>query len=101
MIVLVGLCSIPRIVIKHVLAAARDEIYKVLDLHTFSQLLTCFNSIGKRNAFMHILDVVLVHTRLCNFMTRTLALVKVWFVNMLCVLYMFIHFHWFSSARLH
>ena len=35
-IVFVGLRSIPRIIIKHVLAAARDEICKVLDLHTFS-----------------------------------------------------------------
>ena len=89
MFVLVGLRSILRIIIKHFLAAARDEIYKVLHLHTFSQLLTCFNSIGKRNMFMHILDVVLVHTRLCNFMKRTLALVKVWFVNML---FFFVHF---------
>ena len=83
MIVFVCLRSIPRIIIKHVLAAAWDEIYKVLDLHTFSQLLTRFNSIGKRNGFMHILDVVLVHKPLCNFMKRTLAMVKVWFINML------------------
>ena len=83
MIVVVCLRSIPRIIIKHVLAAAWDEIYKVLELHTFSQLLTRFNFIGKRNGCMHILDVLLVHKRLCNFMRRTLALVKVWFINML------------------
>ena len=85
MIVFVCLRSIPRIIIKHVLAAAWDEIYKVLDLHTFSQLLTRLHFIGKRNGFMHILDVVLVHKRLCNFMKRTLALVQVWFINMLCL----------------
>ena len=39
---------------------------------------------------MHVLDVVLVHKCLCNSMTRTLALVKLWFINMLCVL---IHFY--------
>ena len=61
MIVFGGLRSIPRIIIKHVRAVARDEIYKVLDLQTSSRLLTCFNSIGKRNGFMQILDVVLVH----------------------------------------
>ena len=61
MFVFVCLRSIARIIIKHVLAAAWDEIYKVLDLHTFSQLLRRFNFIGKRNGFMHILDVVLVH----------------------------------------
>ena len=41
---------------------------------------------------MHILDAVLVHNSLCNFMKRTLALVKVCFINMLCFLYMFIRF---------
>jgi hypothetical protein len=41
---------------------------------------------------MHILDVVLVHESLCNFMKHTLALVKVWFINMLWFLYMFIRF---------
>ena len=83
MIAFVGLRSIPRIIIEHVLAAARDEIYKVLDSQTCSQLLTCFNSIGKRNGCMQMLDVVLVHERLCNFMKRTWALVKVWFINIL------------------
>ena len=83
MIVFGGLRSIPRVIINHFLAVARDEIYKVLDLHTFSQFLTCFNSIGQRNGFMHLLDVVLVHNSLCNFMKRTFALVKVWFINML------------------
>ena len=34
MFVVVGLRSIPRIMIKHVLAVARDEICKVVDLHT-------------------------------------------------------------------
>ena len=83
MIVFVGLRSIPRIIIKHVLAAARDEVYKVLYLHTSSQLLKYSNSIGKSHGFMHILDVVLVHKSLCNLMKRTLAMVKVWFINML------------------
>ena len=32
---------------------------------------------------MHVLDAVLVHTSLCNFMERTVAMVKVWFINML------------------
>ena len=41
---------------------------------------------------MHILDAALVHKSLCNFMKRTLALVKVWFFNMLCVLYISICF---------
>ena len=31
-----GLRSIPRIIIKHFLASARDAICKVLDLHTFA-----------------------------------------------------------------
>ena len=45
-------CCLPSIqclIIKHVLAPAMDEIYKVLDVHTFSECLTCFNSISKRN----------------------------------------------------
>ena len=41
---------------------------------------------------MHILDAVLVHNSLCNFMKRTLAVVKVWFINMLCFLYIFLRF---------
>ena len=61
MLVCVGLRSIPRIIIKHVLAAARDEVCKVKDLHTFSEICTCFNSMRKRNGVMHILDVVLAH----------------------------------------
>ena len=34
----VGLSSIQRVIIKHVLAVARDEIYKVLDLKVFDLL---------------------------------------------------------------
>ena len=33
---------------------------------------------------MHIVDAVLVQNSLCNFMKRTLAMVKVWFINMFC-----------------
>ena len=41
---------------------------------------------------MHMLDAVLVHQSLCNSMKRIVALVKVWFIIMLCVL---IHVHTF------
>ena len=41
---------------------------------------------------MHILDAVLVHASLCNCMKRTLALFKVWFINMLCFLLICIRF---------
>ena len=41
---------------------------------------------------MHMLDAVLVHQSLCNSVKRTLAVVTVWFINMVCVLYMFIRF---------
>ena len=41
---------------------------------------------------MHILDAVLVHNSLFNCMKRTLALVKVWFINMLGVLFICIRF---------
>ena len=42
--------------------------------------------------FMHILDAVLVHASLCTFVKRILAQVKVWFMNMLCFLNIFIRF---------
>ena len=99
-IVFDGLRSIPCIIIKHLLAAARYEICKVLDLHTFSYIWTCFNSIGKRHGLMHILDVVLVDKNLCNSMKRTLA--NVYFISMQCFLnHVSYIFDWFSNAGLH
>ena len=50
---------------------------------------------------MHILDAVLVHNSLCNCMKRTLALVNVWFINMLCFNTFSLVFEWFSNAGLH
>ena len=35
-VIVAGLRSVQRIIIKHVLVAARDELCKVLDLHTFA-----------------------------------------------------------------
>ena len=87
-----GLRSIQRIIRKHVLVTARNEICKVLDLHTFSEIWTCFKSIGELNGFMHMLDAVLVDKSWCNSMKRTLATIKVWFINMLCLSYILISF---------
>ena len=52
----VGLCSIPRIIIKHLLVAARDEICNIIDLHIFC----------------------------CTSMKRSLALVKLWMMKSDC-----------------
>ena len=41
---------------------------------------------------MQMLDAVLVRNSLCNFVKRTLAVVKVWFLSMLCFLYIIIRF---------
>ena len=54
-------------------------------------MVTCFNTIGKRIGLVHIWDVVLVQKILCEYVKRDLAMVKVWFINMVCVLYIFIH----------
>ena len=49
---------------------------------------------------MHILDAVFVQNSLCNFLKRTLTMVKVWLINMLCFfLYMFKRFALVDECR--
>ena len=58
-----GLRSIQCIITRRVLGCARDELCNVIDLRTFFFYIirTCFNSIGKRNGLVHMLDAVLAH----------------------------------------
>ena len=39
---------------------------------------------GKRYGLEHILDAVLAHQILCEYMKRSVAMLKVWFMNMVC-----------------
>ena len=54
---------------------------KIIDLHT---------SITQPNGLVHSLDAVHAHQILCEYAKRMLAMVKVWFINMVCFLYLFI-----------
>ena len=81
-----GLRSIQCIIIRHVLACARNGVCKTIDVHTcFFFMSTCFNSIGKRNGLVHLFDVVPVHPNLCEHMKRSLAMVKRWVMCLSCL----------------
>ena len=53
--------SIQYIIINYVLASARDELWTVGELHIFTNLLTCDNSISKLNGLVHLLHAMPVH----------------------------------------
>ena len=44
-------------------------------------MLACFNPIVKRNGLVHIFDAVPVHQMLCEYMKRSLAIVKLWIIE--------------------
>ena len=68
---------IPHMIIKHVLACARDEICSVGELHIFKSLLTCVNSVGKQNGLVHRLHAMLVHSLRCKYMNAHVNLNRI------------------------
>ena len=53
-------------------------------------MLTCFNSIGKRDGLVHILDAVPVHKILCEYVKRTLAMLEYGLSTRSLFIYLFI-----------
>ena len=48
---------------------------------------------------MQMLDAVVGRKRLCNSMKRTLAVVKIWLISMLCFLYIIMRFELVFQCR--
>ena len=80
-IVVAGLRSFQCSIIRRVWQSPEMN-YAKPQIFVVRQMLRCFNTIGKRIGFRHMLDAVPVHWILCEYMKCILAMFKVWFLNM-------------------